>query len=353
MSIKGYLIELAEKKKNSITTDFETISLEAIGKASELWKEFEGEEIKATIGAVDGSLNKKEFLGFVVFAVAASSVFFNESGKNEERESYNIDIDVLKPSEYSDSRIRLFMGILEIKELLKLYKEENPDIMLIDGSIVGDIIRPVSFTFQIEDEEREYVENCLFPELKETFSLNSINSRAFHEKIVKDVKPEKYPVIAGYLEYLEYLLSIEKLLNVAEDRIVAISKRSSSKIYNFNSIMPDIFIFQMADVPSGYSNPVEVEISPEKKYRFPEIFEDSFRKRKINVFFAKFTTDVYKIETNLQPEKVMGALKGTIVRNYPYPLKLAHDSVKIDNHTMEKIISVLSIHFRTGREGVD
>ncbi len=353
MSIKGHLLKAAADKKNTIYTNIEKLSPKTLEKVEELWNSFKGKETNASIGAVDGSLNKKEYLGFVVFAVAASSVFFNSDGKEENRESYNVDIDILKPLEYSESRVRLFMGILEMKELIKLNREKNPDILLVDGSIIGDIIRPVSFTFQIEEKEKDYVEKELFPKLKENFSLTSINAKDFYNEIIKNTAANRFPVIAGYLEYLEYLLSIEKLLGEAGKKVVAISKRSSSKIYNFDSIMPDIFIFQLANTEPGYSTPVKVTISPEKKYKFPEIFEKSFRERNMNVFFAKFRSDIYKIETTMKPEDVISALEKTIINSYPFPLKLAHDSVKIDNHTMDKIVSILSIHFRTGREGVD
>ncbi|OMH39991.1 DNA double-strand break repair nuclease NurA [Desulfurobacterium indicum] len=353
MSIKGYLFKAAAKKKNTINTDIEKLSFQTLEKAKELWKPFRGKKINVSIGAVDGSLNKKEYLGFVVFAAAASSVFFNSDGKEENIESYNIDIDILKPLEYSESRVRLFMGILEMKELIKLNRERDPDILLVDGSIIGDIIRPISFTLQIEEKEKDYVEKELFPKLKENFSFTSINAKNFYNEIIKNTAPNRFPVIAGYLEYLEYLLSIEKLLSEAGEKVVAISKRSSSKIYNFDSVMPDIFIFQLANTEPGHSIPVKVTISPEKKYKFPEIFEKSFREREMNIFFAKFRSDIYKIETTMKPEYVISALEKSIINSYPFPLKLAHDSVKIDNHTMEKIISILSIHFRTGREGVD
>ncbi|WP_456396579.1 DNA double-strand break repair nuclease NurA [Desulfurobacterium sp.] len=353
MSIKGHLLKAAAEKKSTIYTNIEELPSQTLKKVKELWNPFKGRKIDVSIGAVDGSLNKKEYLGFVVFAAAAVSVFFNSNGEEENRESYNVDIDILKPLEYSESRVRLFMGILEIKELIKLNREKNPDILLVDGSIIGDIIRPVSFAFQIEEKERYYVETELFPKVKETFSLNSINAKNFYNEIIRNTPPDRFPVIAGYLEYLEYLLSIEKLLDEAGEKVVAISKRSSSKIYDFDSIMPDIFIFQLANTEPGYSTPVRITISPEKKYKFPEIFEESFRKRSMNIFFVKFSSHIYKIETMMKPENIISALEKTIINSYPFPLKLAHDSVKIDNHTMDKIVSILSIHFRTGREGVD
>ncbi|WP_457568707.1 DNA double-strand break repair nuclease NurA [Desulfurobacterium sp.] len=352
MSIKGYLLEVAAKKRNALSPNIEAVPAEVVKKARDLWHNFEGETSTVSMGAVDGSLNKKEYLGFVVYAVASASVMFDCNGTEKERESYNVEIDILKPLEYSEARIRLLMGILEIKELIKLNKEENPELLLIDGSIVGDIIRPVPFFSWIREEDKKFVEEHIFPELKKSFSLNKINAKTFYKEI-SSMPPEAFPIVAGYLEYLEYLLSIKKLFETATDKIVAVSKRSSSRIYNFNSIMPDIFLFQIAGVKPGYSHPIEITISPEKKYQFPEMFEDFFRTKKMNMFFAKFSTDVYKIETTMNPERIMSALMNTIINGYPFPLKLAHDTVKIDNQTMEKIISILAVNFRTGREGVD
>ncbi len=352
MSIRGTLVKAAVNAKAKVTENTEeSIPLDRV---NELWHSYSPVEKIVSIGAVDGSLNRKEFLSHILYAVGANSVYFKEEGKEEKLwEDYLVDVGVLKPHEYSDSRLRLYMGILEIKALLKIGNEKKPEILLLDGSLIGNIIRPVTFSFQVDEVIKNSIEQNLFPILKENFSFSKIDSQTLQKTLLENFPREFFPVVAGYLEYLEYLIALETLFKNFLSNIISISKRSSSRVYGFDSVLPDIAIFQKCNLPVGFSKPVEKEITPDIKYNFPRVFSNSFRNKKINIFYVKFKHDIYKVETILSPKTVFDNLSYAIINGYPLPLKLAHDRVKITNRDMETLSLILGENSRTGREGVD
>ena len=91
-----------------------------------------------SIGAGDGSFNKKKFLGFNFYAVAAESLIFDGQLKTIEQS----DIDRFPYLSYLDEFLSNYMSIFELKCCLSSLKEYNVDYYLIDGSIYGDLQNP-------------------------------------------------------------------------------------------------------------------------------------------------------------------------------------------------------------------
>ncbi|MEO2069031.1 MAG: DNA double-strand break repair nuclease NurA [Desulfurobacteriaceae bacterium] len=350
MGIKRFLIETALKKRETLNLKSSEVKrFQEL--AEQIWIPFDPEpNVVPVVYAVDGSMNKKEFAGQLVYAIGAGSVLF-ENGKEANKEGYEVDIDILKPEEYSDARLRMLMGILEVKEALKVVDKSS--IIFIDGSIVGSVIRPTVFSYEINEEIEKRVED-LFNELIEDFSLGEITSKKFYKRIEEFAKGKEFPVAAGYLEYLEYLYSLYLLLEKGSEKIVAISKRSDSRNYQLDSILPDITVLNYADLPVGYSEPKEIKIHKEKKFKFPIEFEEKLRKYSFNSFFVRLPkgNGVYKVETMISVNVLFPILKYFAIRGYPYPLKVVHHRVKITKKDMDDIIYTLKVRGITGREAL-
>ncbi len=350
MSIKRFLIETAYRKRGSLKISNEEIK-RFQETAKEIWNSFDPQpEIPDSVSAVDGSRNRKEFAGYILYAIGAGSVIFRD-GKETGKESYLVDVDILKPEEYSDARLQILMGILEAKEALR--SAEDVSYLFIDGSIIGSVIRPAVFSREIEKEIKEKVEE-LFGELSQNFSLTEINSKRFYRRIEKFATGRDFPVASGYLEYLEYLHSIYLLLQKFSEKIVAISKSSDSRNYALDTVLPDIAVLNYVNLPVGYSKPVDLEIHREKKFKFPQLFEEKLRKFTFKSYFVKLPRgkSVYKVESQIEPEDLFPILKHFAVKGYPYPLKAIHEKVKISKRDMDDIISTLKIRGITGREAL-
>ncbi len=349
MGVKSELIKKAVERKDIIRRilELEGGHEEEVGN---VWVDYTPKKLKDfRVGAVDGSRNHKDFLGFTVYAISSVSKLF-ANGKLENRESFTVDVDVLKPHEFSDSRLSMLMGILEAKEALKLLKD-GADAVLIDGSFIGNVIRPAVFSFELSKEERESVTK-IFEELRRSFPADGIGSKNFYGEVLK-ISREKFAALCGYLEYLEYLHSLSLLAEFTE-RIISISKTSTSRLYGFKSVLPDIAIFNASDLPVGFSKPVEITMDRELKRGFPEVFEDTFRKLRFKTSYVRFgkNGNVYKVESGMDTERVMDMLSAYIVSGYPYPLRVAHEDAKIDSRDMKRLISIISPGLRTGREGL-
>ena len=353
MSLKAEIIKRAYEVKDTVKAAIDEAFMNR-EKVKSVWNNYKPKPKKdLTVGAVDGSKNYREFLGYIVYAIGSTSSLFINGKLDSKWESFTVDVDIMKPHEFSEARLRILMGLIEGKEVLKILRENHVDCILLDGSITGNIIRPAVFNFELKsDEKRELWE--IFNDLKGNFSLASIGAKEFYGEIAKTFNPKKFAAACGYLEYLEYLYTLAKLISEYGNKVVSISKTSISKLYGFNSLLPDIAVFNSQELNVGFSNPVSVKMDKEMKGGFPQIFEDVFRSFEIKTCFAKFSPNenVYKVETNIDIKHVMDVLAPYIVSGYPYPLRKVHEDVKIDKSDMENVISILGIRERTGREGL-
>ncbi len=349
MRISSFLVERAIKTALDVELEKRAFSLE---KAKELWRELPSVVSEPyTVAGIDGSFNYREFVGYVVYAVGSVGVLYEKGKESEER--FLAEIDALKPSEFHESRLRILMGTFEFKMAMKL--ASKVDFLLVDGSIIGDIVRPVVFNYELDEKVKEWVESLFLKELIPSFVLDAFNSRKFFLDIAKKFSGREFAAACGYLEYLEYLLSIDKLLKFASEKVVSVAKRSDSRIYGLDTIFPDIYVFTSPEIPPGYSIQVSVPVSKEKKHRLPLFFEDSLRDYCFNVFYFKSSGgSALKVESVRDQEDVLKVLKFySVVKGYPLPLREAHRRVKITGDDMKRVLSIVSHRGISGREALE
>ncbi len=349
MGIKSLLIEIALKRKGEIGVKL-GIGKEAKGKIKELWKEkLPQPSTPEKVKAVDGSRNRKDYAGYVIYAVGACSLLFKGGVLSDE--SYTAYLDLLKPEEYSDSRLRNLMGIVETKEVLKDIDEVNA--LLIDGSIIGNAVRPIVFEQKIEERMKNWSLKA-FAGIKEELLKEIVGSSLLYREVEKYFPGDSYPLVAGYLEYLEYLYTIYTLLERGRGKIIAVSKHSNSRNYELDRVLPDIAVLNEANLPPGYTEPKEIPLG-EKKFSFPGEFEELLPEKKFKVFYFKLSSSkgVYKCETDMEVEEALKILRFYEIMGYPYPLMEAHRRVKITKKDIEEIIGLLAFKGTTGREALN
>ncbi len=353
MTIKGALLEVAfGKKPLRLASPQELQNLRE--QVEKRWQSPPPSPVlPELVGAVDGSRNKREFAGYVVYAIGAASIVFKR-GKIENIE-IDADIDILRPSEFSESRLRTLMGILEFKRALSVLSEVS--VLFIDGSIAGAILRPSVLVNRVEEDGnfRSQVWE-IFGELKKSYSHRGVDSKKFYSSVANSFLPENYAAACGYLEYLEYLYTIYSLLKTAYDSgkgIISVSKRSDSRHY-FNNILPDIAILNSLDLPPGYLEPEISSIGSEEKHKFPGDFDKLLRQFKYSFSFIKLRDTTYKVETygRISIEEALSYLNFYAVSGYPFPLSEVHRTVKISSSDFEEILRILGVRGITGREGL-
>ncbi len=357
MTIRGVLIEAAYRRLGTVSLSPDGLD-EVLERVKELWRELPSPAPPERAGAVDGSRNRKEFSGYVVYAVGAASATFK--GSDPEDLEIEADVDLLKPYEYSDSRLRILMGILEFKRALSLLPEVS--LLMLDGSMLGALVRPPSFYHEVEKGIREVVEE-LFEELKERYSPGKINSKEFYSRFPKRISGRDYAVAAGYLEYLEYLYTIHLLLKRAKDEgklLVAVSKRSDSRLHSLDRLLPDIAVLNLLNLPPGFTEPeFGRKVDTERKFKYPGEFDDLLRSFEFTVSYLKLGEWVHKLElletseNRLKSfERALSHLNFYSVSGYPYPLAEVHRSVKITSSDVEEVIRILKLRGITGREAL-
>ena len=350
MTIKRYLIETALRKRESLTLIEDNYSI-VENRVAEVWiPELPEEALPEPTVAIDGSRNRKSFAGYVLYAVGAGKVLYEEGKRVKGKEEFLVDIGLLKPEEYSDSRIRMLMGILEFKLALK--ECETVSFILLDGSVVGAIVRPSVFNYEVPSELKSEVEELFWSSLVPRYSLDSINSTEFYGNLKEIASGREFAIAAGYLEYLEYLYSLYLLLKECSEKIISVSKHSDSRKYSLDPLLPDIAVLNLLNLPPGYSRPGKLAVG-EMKFKFPESFEDKLGGLVFNSFFFRLPKgSVLKVETFMDAERALSVLRYYGVKGYPYPLRDVHELVKIRNKDLEFTVELLKHRGVTGRESL-
>lgn len=311
-----------------------------------VWNELpECENCEFSLAAVDGSCNRKVFSGYSVYAVGAVAVLFNG---RKGREEFLAEVGVLKPEEFSEQRINVLMGLLELKTALKVL--DDVDFVLMDGSLLSMFVKPAVFVAKLEEEEKKVVEKN-FERLKDEFSLNGIDSRKFYEELGEIFEGTMFAAACGYLEYLEYLYSLTLLVSKGKGKLISVAKRSNSRNYGFDRFYPDSAVLNKFFSWEGYTEPLTLSVSKEVKFKYPELFEERLRKVDfVSFFYKEKFSPALKVETLTSFEKALSVIRKFRVNGYPLPLKVAHDSVKITKGDIESVIDVLKQKGLTGRE---
>lgn len=349
------LYEKALKKKNEINkrieNNFEDISIDS----SKFWIESPLNEsnLDVTIAGADGSRHKKEFLSFIFYAIDAECLIYNKNGLQRVESS---DIDIILPHRHVKDRLRTYMNIHEIKNALKAFEKFDIDLFLFDGSILGNLIRPLPLENELKNEIKEEIQLKYYPELKKEFHPNKVEITSFKVSnlVQKDLKDYKIESMT-YLENLENLLSIREFLR-KKRRIVGISKTSTSNDY-FGHDIPDMAIFMdKVSKNQGYSKPKYVDVSKEVKRDFP-ILNKFFRSLTFTIFYARLEDykNILKFELPFEASekeiiRILDIIKSNSTEGYPYLLKKAHHDVIIRKIDMERLSKIIGFLEKSGRE---
>ncbi len=334
--------ETLAAKKRAIREKADTIA--ARGDSDDvrsLWRPMEFKEEKRAIGAEDGSENQRSYKGFALYAANAVSLVFNGATK----EFVGSDVDLMAPYRVEE-RISIYRGILEFRVALEALRFS--DVFLVDGSLRSSLSSPRGMNEGLDSEEREEVESLL-PALEESEKME-IASRGLGSGF-----GENRDVKQAYLEYLEYLCCLARLLREGMDKIVAISKTSSRS--TLSDGLPDVAAFEGATPEPGYSE-LAYEGTAQMRRSFP-MYDDFLNGLEFTVSCVRLERGrgvmMMEVPRKLADEQVVEILEGiraVSVDGYPYPLRKAHRRCAISNRDMDVILNSLGILAKTGREAL-
>ncbi|MDP6612720.1 MAG: DNA double-strand break repair nuclease NurA [Candidatus Hydrothermarchaeota archaeon] len=312
---------------------------DSLKKYAEHWRGLELKPLKRVIGAEDGSANHKKYKSIVFYAANALALIYDD-GLEEYKCS---DIDILYPYRDVENRLAIYRSILELKASLQAL--DKVDLFLIDGSIFTDLVTSRGVDKGLRQEDvKEVVE--LLPEL-EAAEGATIASK----ELACELNGNSMDKIV-FLEYLEYLSCLQKLLEKGHDKLVGISKTSTRA--EFNEGIPDMAIFEEITMDAGYSKPTS-DLFPIWK-KFP-IYHEFFKNFVFTTCYARLEDrkGVLLVEfpreiTEGEVEEALRAIGSTSVMGYPYLLRKAHREAVITNREMQKLALSLGIVEKTGRE---
>jgi len=313
-----------------------------------LWIRYVPKPVKGvTIGGVDGSSNFKEFKSFSVIALSAEAVVLGEEIMDKVR---LCDVDVLYPYFRTRERVRVYMLIMEILATLKAC--EKVDLLLLDGSIINNLVRHIPRNLGLAEE------------ILADSSLNSLleneefNIRNLINYVISRGKNSENYIIC--IEFLKYLSLLRKLLERSKEKIIAIAKTSQSTLY-FKEPKPDIAIFEKLTRTTGFSKPIIRglhDILASMRSKASSFLVNFFNDVDISIFYFRVVENgpVLKAEvprriTLEDIKEILNVILTYSVMGYPYPLKKAHADSDIKEQDMECILRILSAYDeRTGRE---
>lgn len=305
-----------------------------------------------SIGAGDGSFNKKKFLGFNFYAVAAESLIFDGQLKTIEQS----DIDRFPYLPYLDEFLSNYMSIFELKCCLSSLEEYNVDYYLIDGSIYGDLQNPFPKGVETSAKaKKDLISATLndFEEMVKNPSDKSVYSPKLFNKYFKSYQEHKYPYTL-YLTTIERLVVLKEILKNSR-KMIAISKSSSNNDI-FHSNMPDIAIFDKYTQKEGISKVIRKKVSKDINTTFP-VFDEFFKDLKFTIFYLRLADykNVLKVELPYEAsmaeiEEIATKLKKFSTNGYPYLLKKAHNDVVISDKNIKELINIAKVREKSGRE---
>ena len=305
-----------------------------------------------SVGAGDGSFNKKKFLGFNFYAVAAEALIFDGQLKTIEQS----DIDKLPYLSYLDEFLSNYMSIFELKCCLSSLEEYNVDYYLIDGSIYGDLQNPFPHGVETSAKAKKdliYATLEDFEEMLKNPGDKSVFSPKLFDRYFKIHEEQKYP-------YTLYLTTIERLVVLKEilkhpKKMIAISKSSSNNDI-FHSNIPDIAIFDKYTHKQGISKVIRKNVSKDINTTFP-VYDEFFKDLKFTIFYLRLDDykNVLKVElpydaSIAEIDEIVHKLKKFSTNGYPYLLKKAHNDVVISDKNMKELINIAKVREKSGRE---
>lgn len=329
--------------------------------------------------AIDGSYNKTKFMAGYVYAITSQTII-SKCDQDIQKESKGADISTISTIHNTriDSILSLKMNIFELKSTIDTLKR-HPDLdyMLLDGGISGTLTNyrqpdiPDELEKLLVKLSYEYFENELE---KDEISLEVITERN-KEKIkiecneiidknnldinYDDIEMDILMCLEGY----EQLFCINYLLKHFKEKIICISKTSSTKSL-FNESIPDIAVLEYICDESGYTNPTPRDSMRPFRYVNHVIRQVDFPVKNLElsntpyeVFFTKLEdkSPVLKIEIPRKLKDVnelimiLNNLESVSINGYPHILKKAHDEVKIGTKFMNRITRNVNLSNREDR----
>jgi hypothetical protein len=302
------------------------------------WRDTQIKPREGIIGGEDGSINHLRYKNLVIYAVN-SAAFVYDSGM---KKIIRADVGLLHPYYQIEERLNLYRAIFELRTSLEIIDEV--DLFLVDGSLLSDLKALRTLETGLSKSAKEEVESLL-PEL-ESSSKVKITSISLTDELGREDYREK----VGYLEYLEYLTCLEKLISRGMDKVVGISKLSTRSTLGRG--IPDQAIFDEVTHDAGYSRPEQDFVSK----KFP-VYDEFFRSLVFTLSHIRLEDKKGVLLLEVPREigenemvKVMEKIRSVSVEGYPYLLKRAHKDVVITKSDMERIVSGLGIISKTGRE---
>ncbi len=328
--------ELVARRKSDILRKIYNLDKKS-SKYREKWNDYEFDPKKAVIGAEDGSLNFKRYVDFILYATNAVAVLYESGIENH----FLTDVDILYPYKRVEDRLNIYRSMFEFKVVLE--NLDKASLFLIDGSLISSIVKP--FHFDGFDGIESYMD-----EIKNKIYRLEIVSKKFQEEL-------KDKVID--LEYLEYLETLKRLIEKGKEKIVAVSKTSTSSKY-FGSGIPDIAIFERISDKQGFSEPISRDINDELKRKLPMEYDSYFKELTFTIFYSRLSDRgrvlLFEVPRNIDKDEavdILEKIKSITVGDYPYLLKKAHDMVVIKSKDMENIANILGISSKLAREVVE
>ena len=353
----------AAKKKNELNDSIDDIFDEVIDIES-FWHDetIVPSEQKCILAAGDGSFNKKKFMGFNFYAVAAESLIYNPNDEDSRLSTIeSVELDIMPRNSFADDRLRNMMGIFEIKTAIKSFNDYDVDYYMDDGSILGDLIRPIPLEKKIPSHFSTGIINRIQEKLEREINSNelrisSLKLKEEFEELFDDENIDEYSLVT-YLENLEKLIALKNLLSNNE-KIIAISKTSTSNDL-FHTNVPDMAIFDRFTRNEGFSKPYYKKVTNEVKRDFP-IANDYFRGLWFTIFFARLENNKNMIKIELpfyasedEIRKILGIIKSNATDGYPFLLKRAHHDVVIKHRDIESLSAIMEFMDKSGREMLD
>lgn len=316
------------------------------GRIEEKWREIP-EPVECSACGVDGSRGIERFSGLVLYFVTSVSV-----GEDLREMS---EITMLKPHINIEERIRLHMHTSEFR----IGSFACEEIVLMDGSLRGALIRPASFIGDPEELEKSYD--------LENFIQDFLEILDEHLKIVEeDVRQERakknyllareelfLKMEEGYrkgekriedlmilAEYLEYLHALNRLL---EKNAVFLAKNFYT--HEFDSEVSDSAVLELLALKQfGFERAGYIVFKPKIGKTMPWFVREN-RKRFKNLFrefesaFVRFEDfgNIYLLEGEKIDEDLIAKLRSLEVEGYPLQLFQAHRIAKIKRDEIKKL----------------
>ncbi|ADG13477.1 NurA domain protein [Methanocaldococcus infernus ME] len=327
--------------------------------------------------AVDGSLGRERLSGTILYSVASYAFGCGKSKYLSHTNAliYNYRI--------SDQIIRLQMETLENK--LAYFVGDSNYLIFMDGTLTGSLTRPPVYPECIEGIKtinKELGESKLKEMIKEFIELLDSHYLELEDKIKENKKvrentilsdnilenfeeyyremsfnlEESREIIHVVLNYLEYLYSLDKVLN---KKLVYVAKSFYSRVISEKLDIPLIELYILKNFneeKEGYFIPKE---RAKVSHRLPEAIEKYFPN--INKYInlgvplafirAMKGGYIFNIQSNLDiDEELISNILSHVVSGYIYPLKKAHEGVKIEKRWFDELVRELT--FKLKKEGL-